>query len=107
MGVTRHCAYAPWAWSMSIRSGWNPPLSGRALPQSPAEAPRPVASGGELAGRKVLIIVDELPVQCDRRVWQEAGALRDAGAAVSIICPTGKGYETRYEVIADIHVYLP
>jgi glycosyltransferase involved in cell wall biosynthesis len=55
--------------------------------------------------RRVLILVENLPSPFDRRVWQEAGALRDAGYAVSIICPTGKGYEKKYEVIDDIHIW--
>lgn len=58
-----------------------------------------------LAGRKVLIIVENLPAPFDRRVWQEAETLRDAGAAVSIICPVGKGYEAHFEEIDSIHVY--
>ncbi len=41
---------------------------------------------GALAGRKVLIIVENLPVPFDRRVWQEARTLKAAGAKVSIIC---------------------
>jgi glycosyltransferase involved in cell wall biosynthesis len=56
------------------------------------------------AGR-VLILVENLPVPFDRRVWQEACTLRDAGWAVSVICPTGKGYERKFEAIDDIHVY--
>jgi glycosyltransferase involved in cell wall biosynthesis len=63
------------------------------------------ASSGLLAGRKVLIIVENLPVPFDRRVWQEACALRDAGAEVSVICPTGKGCETRHEVLDRVWVY--
>ncbi|TAK84950.1 MAG: glycosyltransferase WbuB [Betaproteobacteria bacterium] len=55
--------------------------------------------------RRVLILVENLPSPFDRRVWQEAGALRDAGYAVSIICPTGKGYDKNYEVIDGIHVW--
>ncbi len=58
-----------------------------------------------LARRKVLIIVENLPVPFDRRVWQEARTLRDAGATVSVICPTGKGFEKRYEELEGIHVY--
>jgi len=38
-------------------------------------------------------------------VWQEAGALRDAGYAVSIICPTGRGFEAKFESIDDIHIW--
>jgi glycosyltransferase involved in cell wall biosynthesis len=69
--------------------------------------PSPPASamGRTLAGRKVLIIVENLPAPFDRRVWQEAGALRDAGALVSIICPTGRGCEKRFEVIDEIHIW--
>jgi len=54
---------------------------------------------------RVLMLVENLPCPFDRRVWQEAGALRDAGYAVSIICPTGKGCEKKYEVIDDIHIW--
>jgi len=55
--------------------------------------------------RGVLILVENLPSPFDRRVWQEAGALRDAGYAVSIICPTGEGCEKKYEVLEGIHVW--
>ena len=53
----------------------------------------------------VLILVENLPVPFDRRVWQEACTLRDAGYAVSVICPTGKGYEQRHELLEDIAIY--
>lgn len=55
--------------------------------------------------KRILIIVENLPSPFDRRVWQESGTLRDAGYEVSIICPTGKGYDKKYEVIDDIHIY--
>jgi len=55
--------------------------------------------------QRVLIIVENLPVPFDRRVWQEATALRDAGYQVSIICPTGRGYEERYEEIDGVAIY--
>jgi glycosyltransferase involved in cell wall biosynthesis len=59
------------------------------------------------AGRRVLILVENLPVPFDRRVWQEACALRDAGHEVSVVCPTGPGHERRFETIdrIDIHRY--
>ncbi|HWK68767.1 MAG TPA: glycosyltransferase family 4 protein [Rhizobiaceae bacterium] len=41
----------------------------------------------------------------DRRVWQEAQALNDAGYEVSVICPKGKGHDKSYEVIGGIHIY--
>lgn len=55
--------------------------------------------------RRALIIVENLPVPFDRRVWQEATALRDHGITVSIICPTGPGYEKNYEVLDGIYIY--
>ncbi len=59
------------------------------------------------AGKKnrILIIVENLPVPFDRRVWQEASTLKKSGYEVSIICPVGKGYEARYEEIDGIHIY--
>jgi glycosyltransferase involved in cell wall biosynthesis len=55
--------------------------------------------------RRVLFLVENLPSPFDRRVWQEASALRDAGYAVSIICPTGRGYEKKFEVIDGIYIW--
>jgi glycosyltransferase involved in cell wall biosynthesis len=55
--------------------------------------------------RSVLILVENLPVPFDRRVWQEATTLRKAGYVVSVICPTGAGCEQRFEIIDDIHIY--
>ena len=55
--------------------------------------------------RGVLIIVENLPVPFDRRVWQEATALHEAGYRVSVICPKGKGYDLSYEEMLGIHVY--
>ncbi|HUO91768.1 MAG TPA: glycosyltransferase family 4 protein, partial [Rhizomicrobium sp.] len=56
-------------------------------------------------GRRVLIIVENLPVPFDRRVWNEANALRDAGYEVSIICPKGVGAEESFLVLEGIHIY--
>jgi glycosyltransferase involved in cell wall biosynthesis len=58
-----------------------------------------------LAGRKILIIVENLPLPFDRRVWHECRTLTAAGAQVAVICPTGKGYEDRYEEIDGVHIY--
>jgi len=55
--------------------------------------------------RRVLILVENLPSPFDRRVWQEACTLRDAGYGVSIVCPTGPGCELKFEVIDGIHIY--
>jgi glycosyltransferase involved in cell wall biosynthesis len=73
---------------------------------TPAEG-HAATSVGEIsrARRRVLIIVENLPCPFDRRVWQEARTLAAAGYVVSIICPTGKGYEKRYEEIDGIAIY--
>jgi glycosyltransferase involved in cell wall biosynthesis len=55
--------------------------------------------------KRVLILVENLPSPFDRRVWQEASALRDAGYTVSIICPTGRGCEEKHAVIDDIALW--
>ena len=55
--------------------------------------------------KRVLILVENLPVPFDRRVWQEATTLQAHGWQVSVICPTGKGYETTREVIDGIYIY--
>jgi glycosyltransferase involved in cell wall biosynthesis len=39
---------------------------------------------------RILIIVQNLPVPFDRRVWLESKALNAAGYAVTVICPKGK-----------------
>lgn len=61
--------------------------------------------GRPLAGRRILIVVENLPVPFDRRVWMEARTLTAAGAEVSVICPTGKGFEARREELEGIQVY--
>ncbi len=73
---------------------------------APAESSVPTFIEGQpLAGQSVLIVVENLPLPFDRRVWQEARTLRAAGATVSVICPTGKGYEKRYEQIEGVHIH--
>jgi glycosyltransferase involved in cell wall biosynthesis len=55
--------------------------------------------------KKVLIIVENLPVPFDGRVWKEACSLSDDGYNVTVLCPKGKGYENRYECIKGVHIY--
>ena len=53
----------------------------------------------------VCIIVENLPVPQDRRVWQEARALTEVGHRVSIICPKGPGFERSRETLEGIEIY--
>ncbi|WP_248580526.1 glycosyltransferase family 4 protein [Nocardioides sp. InS609-2] len=55
-------------------------------------------------GAHVLIIVQNLPVPLDRRVWLECLALRARGYDVSVICPKGPDDPAR-QVIEGVHVY--
>ncbi len=55
--------------------------------------------------RRILIVVENLPVPLDRRVWLEATTLRAAGYEVSVICPMGRGWDAAYEEIEGIHIY--
>jgi glycosyltransferase involved in cell wall biosynthesis len=55
--------------------------------------------------RRTLIIVENHPVPFDRRVWQQACTLREAGYAVSVICPVGGIHVARHEVLEDIEIY--
>ena len=55
--------------------------------------------------RRVLIVVENLPVPLDRRVWLEATTLVAHGYQVSVICPTGKGWDKPHEEIEGVHIY--
>ncbi len=55
--------------------------------------------------RKILIIVENLPVPFDTRVWQEAVTLAENGYTVSVICPKGKGYEKPYEKLSGVYIF--
>ena len=60
-----------------------------------------------LAGKRILLIVENEAVPFDRRMWNMAGALRDFGANVSVICPQF-GTDCREEEVLEgitIHRY--
>ena len=54
---------------------------------------------------KVLIIVENLSVPFDRRVWMEATTLQKAGYHVSVISPQGHGFNQPYELLEGIYIY--
>ncbi|RSN56907.1 glycosyltransferase WbuB [Amycolatopsis sp. WAC 04182] len=54
---------------------------------------------------KALILVENLSVPFDRRVWQECQTLRDAGWEVHVICPQGTKRDTEAEIAIDgVHI---
>ena len=55
--------------------------------------------------KRVLIVVENLPVPLDRRVWLEATTLVEAGYEVSVICPTGRGWDAPFEEIEGVHIH--
>jgi glycosyltransferase involved in cell wall biosynthesis len=55
---------------------------------------------------RALILVENLSVPFDRRVWQESQALRDAGYEVSVVCPRGEKHDREaYALIEGIEVH--
>jgi glycosyltransferase involved in cell wall biosynthesis len=53
---------------------------------------------------RILIIVQNLPVPFDRRVWLECQALVADGCQVAVVCPKAKG-DPSYQVIDGIELY--
>ena len=53
---------------------------------------------------RVLIIVQNLPVPFDRRVWLECQALIADGYQVAVVCPKGEG-DPPYQVIDTVELY--
>ncbi|MEU8959047.1 glycosyltransferase family 4 protein [Streptomyces sp. NPDC048518] len=65
-------------------------------------------TAGAGAGRRALVLVENLSVPFDRRVWQECTTLRDAGWEVHVICPRGTKRDTEAEAVIDgvrVHRY--
>jgi len=55
---------------------------------------------------RVLILVENLSVPSDRRVWQESLALQQAGYAVQVICPKGeKRDHEAYEQLNGVEIH--
>jgi glycosyltransferase involved in cell wall biosynthesis len=70
----------------------------------PAPAPLPVVHSQPrvTAPRgRALILVENLSVPFDRRVWQESRALRDAGYEVSVVCPRGESHDREAHAVID------
>ena len=53
---------------------------------------------------RILIIVQNLPVPFDRRVWLECQALTGAGHEVSVVCPKGPG-DPAYAIVDSVRLY--
>ncbi|MCI5045574.1 MAG: glycosyltransferase family 4 protein [Aquisalinus sp.] len=53
----------------------------------------------------IVIIVENMPVPLDRRVWQQATALIQDGWRVSVICPKGGAYRAGRENLEGVEIY--
>ncbi|MCC8338169.1 glycosyltransferase family 4 protein [Streptomyces sp. R1] len=84
-------------------------MLGDTTPGGAASGDIPHTGGdGGRRGRRALILVENLSVPFDRRVWQECTTLRDAGWTVDVICPRGSKRDTEAEIEIDgvrIHRY--
>lgn len=93
----------------------------RSAPPEAAGAPLPLRGGSgatrwhgphsrddgwpDTGGRRVLMVVENLPVPLDRRVWQEATTLVEAGYQVTVICPQGRGWDLDFEILEGVHIH--
>jgi glycosyltransferase involved in cell wall biosynthesis len=57
-----------------------------------------------MKSNRILIIVQNLPVPFDRRVWLECRTLTQAGYQVAVVCPKGPG-DPSYQVIDGVQIY--
>jgi glycosyltransferase involved in cell wall biosynthesis len=55
--------------------------------------------------KKVLIIVENIPVPVDIRVWQEAVSLQASGFEVTVLCPRRTDWQKGFEIMEGVYVY--
>lgn len=77
---------------------------GTRVGQQRPRPPIPMIRGTRVSTDHILIIVQNLPVPLDRRVWLECQALKSAGYEMSVICPKGPD-DPCYQVLDDVHIY--
>jgi glycosyltransferase involved in cell wall biosynthesis len=66
---------------------------------------RPTALRTNVKVRRIVIIVENLPLPFDRRVWQEAQALVAEGWRVSVICPRSDRYPQPFQDLDGVSIY--
>ena len=55
--------------------------------------------------RRVLYVLQNLPVPFDRRAWLQATALAKNGYEVSVICPKARGFNRSRETLEGVEIY--
>jgi glycosyltransferase involved in cell wall biosynthesis len=71
---------------------------------APVLRPVPNATGRDGNRGRVMIIVQNLPVPFDRRVWLECQTLTAGGYGVAVVCPKGPG-DPSFSVIDGVELY--
>lgn len=104
-GATQRQTSVSHAGKRAANRGCEPPASNNENATGAACTEPPRGRTVVADNQRLLIIVENLTVPLDRRVWQEAQGLRDAGYTVSIICPKGGRYTAAYECLEGIHVF--
>lgn len=94
---------------LNVREPVRQSLVRKASPESLVRKATPKGLVRKARGRsgtrdRVLIIVQNLSVPLDRRVWLECQVLTEQGYHVSVICPQGPG-ELRQETLEGVHIY--
>ncbi len=59
----------------------------------------------DFKGKHLLLVVENLSVPFDKRVWRQATALKATGAAVSVICPMHDNYTQKHQLLEGINIY--
>jgi glycosyltransferase involved in cell wall biosynthesis len=80
------------------------PIDDASGPSGTERGPATSLPSPESRRGRVLIIVQNLSVPFDRRVWLECQALRAAGHGVAVVCPKGPG-DASYEKLEGIELY--
>jgi glycosyltransferase involved in cell wall biosynthesis len=100
-GSGRHAATTLHPASISLRLAWGRLMLGIA----PKRGPKGVKASRRTEQKaRILIIVQNLPVPFDRRVWLECGALVSAGYQVAVVCPKGRN-DPSFEVVDSVEIY--
>lgn len=83
-----------------------PKTSGAAFAaHNPARAPGMRRRRDRRASHHAVIVIENMTVPPDRRVWQQARALRDEGWRVTIISPQIGSFRKPYEILEGIEIY--
>jgi glycosyltransferase involved in cell wall biosynthesis len=92
--------------SLGLRPLGNLPRSSERDPPAHRRSYNRPMGSPRFDGRNVLMLVENLSVPFDRRVWQEAQALRDAGFRVVVVCPRGiERDRATFELVEEIEIH--